>query len=277
MQKIFLLPTLVCLALATSAQAAVVNFSYTQADSTTGAGTISPFSFSGHDFTATPMPAATVFNPVPASTPIGYVGAQNVASGSANEANTAVGLLFSGTVNAISTDGWTITIPLLFVSKQTQVPDANDYTWNIAYGDSPVNGQDAVGASLRFAAWLSRDNTIDAAETPNTFQRYTQQTQSFVAGQDNFSNLDTTTAAIKDATDSGAPAGTDAAGRDLAFYFGWRDGGSLSSGAILVDTFTVGGLLNADEGSLQMVPEPSIMALVGLGGFASLLLLRRKK
>lgn len=172
MSKILLLPTLACLALATSAHAASVNFSYSQTDLTTGSGSIAPFSFSGHDFTATPI-SATVFNPGGAP-PAGFVGSINAQSGAANEANQSLGLIFSGTVTATSTDGWIIQIPLVFVPKQTQVPDVSDYTWNIAYGDSPANGVDAVGASLRFSMYFSRDTVIDAVETPDTFQRYTQ-------------------------------------------------------------------------------------------------------
>jgi len=79
-------------------------------------------------------------------------------------------------------------------------------------------------------------------------------------------NTDTTTAPIKDATDSGAPAGNDAAGRDLAFYFGWRDQGTFTPTVIMVDDFTVGGLLNPDFSTF--IPEPgSLMALAAVAAF----------
>ena len=256
---------LAMLALASS-DAAVVNFTYSQTDATTGSGAIAPFSLGGHDFTATPLPSASVFNPGGAA-PSGFVGSITGMSGNSNEGNQGLGLLWSGSVTATATDGATVQIPLVFVPKQAQSPtDVNDYTWNVTYGDSTANGVDAVGTGLRFAFYLSRDNVVDAVETPDTFQRYTQQTQNFLAGQDNLSNTDTTTTAIKDATDAGAPLGNDAAGRSLAFYWAWRDGGSLT-GSILVNDFNVGGLLMPDETTL--VPEPSTVALgiIGLVGF----------
>jgi hypothetical protein len=276
MQKLPL-ASILAVSLVASTQAGLVNFTYTQTDSTAGSGTIAPFTFMGHDFTATPL-SATVFNPNPGLTPAGFVGAQNTQAGNSDEPNTLVGLLFNGTVTATSTDGWLIDIPLLFVAKQTQAPtDTNDYNWNVAYGDSPANNDDAVtGAAIRFMFLFGRDTVIDATETPNTFQRYTQLNQSFVSGvQDSFTNTDTTTMAVKDATDSGNPAGTDAAGLPLAFYFGWRDTGSLSSGAILVDDFAVGGLLNTDETTLRQIPEPSSALLVLAS--SGLLLLRRRR
>jgi hypothetical protein len=185
-------------------------------------------------------------------------------------------LLWTGVVTATATDGATIQIPLVFATKQTQTPtDLNDYTWNVAFGDG--GGVDAVITAARFAMYLGRDTTIDNADTANTFQRYTQETKNFVAGVDTFSNLDTTTTAIKDATDpAGAPAGTDAAGRDLAFYYGWRDGGTLNAGgAILVDQFNVGGALQVNEASL-VVPEPAT-GLLMLGGLGAFVALRRRK
>jgi hypothetical protein len=262
-----------------SVQAVPVNFNYSQTDATTGAGSIAAFTLSdpGGDisFSATPMPAATVVNPGPA----GFVGSQTVAAGAANEANTAVGLAWSGSVTAVGTRGgdfFTIQIPFRFIPKQTQTPDINDYTWNLAYGDDVAGGTDTVSTSMRFAMWLSRDDLVNGAETPDTFQRYTQQNHTFVAGASSFTNTDTTTTAIKDATDpAGAPAGVDAAGRNLAFYFGWRDQGALTTGAVLVDTFTVGGLLDADVNSLRLVPEPS--SLLGLAGMAMLGLTRRRR
>lgn len=263
-------------AVATSAHAVPVNFTYSQTNSTTGSGSIAPFTFSGHDFTLTAMPPATVFNPNPASTPAGFVGAQTVATGNSNEANVAVGLLFSGTVTATSSDGFLIDIPLLFAPKQTQAPDVNDYNWTVTYGDSVSGGIDGVSSgALRFAFYFGRDDVVDGAETANTFQRYTQQNITFVVGQDSFSNTDISSGAIKDATDAGAPAGTDAAGRNLDFYYGWRDTGSLTSGAILIDDFNVGGILIADDASLRPVPEPSSALLVCAA--SSLLFLRRRR
>ena len=63
---------------------------------------------------------------------------------------------------------------------------------------------------------------------------------SFAAGStaDSFTNFDTTTAALKESIDAaGDPQGTDAQGRNLAFYYGWRDQGALSQGSVLIDTF----------------------------------------
>ena len=265
------------LLLAWTSPAAIVRFSYTQNDSTTGSGQIDPFTISapGGDinFSATPLPAATVVNPNAGLTPAGFVGAQTVAAGAGNEPNTAVGLQWTGAVTATGTRNgqtYAIQIPLRFVPKQTQAPDVNDYTWNVAYGDNAAGGVDTTSTSMRFAMWLSRDDVI-GGDTANTYQRYTQLNHTFAAGADSFTNIDTTTTPIKDATDAGDPQGTDAAGRDLAFYFGWRDQGALTTGPILVDTFTVGGLLNADEATL--VPEPSSLVAVLFGG---VLLSRRR-
>ena len=265
---------LAALSVATCANAALVDFNYSQTAASTGSGSILPFSFMGHNFTATAMPAPLVINPNP-GTPAGFVGSIDAQAGNSNETNEAVGLLWSGFVTALSTDGFLIDIPLQFVPKEIQNPDINDYTWNVVFGDSPTLGVDAVSSSLRFAMWLSRDDVINGAETPDTFQRYTQANQTFTAGEDIFTNTDTSTAPLKDATDAGAPAGVDAAGRDLAFYWGWRDQGALSSGAILVDEFTVGGLLNADEATLRQVPEPSTTLLIAMG--LSALAARRRR
>ena len=279
MKKQLVFGALALSAAAISANAATfTTFSYNQSDATTGSGTIAPFSFSGHDFTATPLPAATVFSPGTVVAPSGFVGSITAQAGSANEANQALGLLWTGVVTATATDGATIQIPLVFAPKQTQTPtDLNDYQWNITYGDSAANGIDTVITAARFAMLFSRDTTIDNVETTNTFQRYTQSTQNFVAGQDNFSNTDITTTAIKDATDpAGAPAGTDAAGRDLAFYWAWRDGGTLNAGgAILVDQYNVSGALQVNEASLT-VPEPTT-GLLMLGGLGALAAWRRRK
>jgi hypothetical protein len=257
--------------------ATFTTFSYNQSDATTGSGTIAGFTFGGHTFNSMSMPAATVFSPGTVAAPAGFVGSQTVAIGTGNEANTSVGLLWTGVVTATATDGATIQIPLVFANKQTQSPaDANDYQWNIAYGDSPANGIDTVIASARFGMWFNRDSVVDGADTSNVYQRYTQSTQNWVAGADNFTNNDTVTTAIKDATDSGAPAGTDAVGRDLQFYFGWRDGGTMNAGgAILIDQFNVSGALEVNEASL-VVPEPTtgLLMAAGLGG---LLALRRRK
>jgi hypothetical protein len=266
MRNISLASILAACAVTTCAHGAFVNFNYTQSDATTRSGSIAPFSVMGHDFTATPMPAAFVLNPNP-GTPAGFVGSIDAQAGLGNEPNEAVGLLFNGTVTASSTDGFLIDIPLVFVAAQAQAPNVNDYTWNIAYGDAPANGVDAVSSgSLRFAIWLSRDDIIDGVETTTIFQRYTQLNHTFVTGQDTFTNNDTVTAPIKDAFA--------AAARPLAFYWGWRDQGALTSGAVLVDEFTIGGLLNADESTLRPVPEPS-SALIAFAG--SLLLLCRRR
>jgi hypothetical protein len=259
------------LLLAWSAPAALVNFNYTQNDSTTGSGQIDPFTISapGGDinFSATPLPAAVVNNSNPGTTPAGFVGYQTALSGSGNETNNLTGLIWSGSVTATGTRGgetWTIQIPLRFVPKQTQTPDVSDYTWSVTYGDSTANGLDSVtSAAVRTAMWLSRDTLVDAADTANMFQRYTQDNKTFVAGADTFTNTNTFNTVIKDATDSGDPQGVDAAGRDLAFYFGWRDQGGFTSGGLAIDTFTVGGLLNADDATL--VPEPSSAVVLAAG------------
>ena len=262
------------LVVAGSARAGLVQFSYTQTDSTTGSGQISAFVAGGHNFNVTSMPLALVVNPNPGLTPTGFIGAQTAQAGATNEPNSVVGLLWSGFVTAQSTDGFLIDIQLLFVPKQTQVPDVSDYTWNVIFGDSAANGVDTISDSIRTAMWFSRDDVVDAVDTANTFQRYTQTNFTFTAGQNTFSNTNTITAAIKDAQDSGDPQGTDAVGRNLAFYWGWRDTGTISQGAFLVDDFTVGGLLNADDATIRPVPEPG-SALMLLAGSA--LTLRRRR
>jgi hypothetical protein len=241
-----------------SAHAAFVTFNYTQSDATSHFGAIAPFTLMGHDFLATPMPAASVFDPNQ-GTPAGFVGSIDAQAGLGNEPGEAVGLLFNGTVTAASTDGFLVDIPLLFVPAQAAAPNVNDYTWSIQFGDAPGTGVDATSSSLRFALWLSQDDVIDGTETATIFQRYTQLNHTFAAGQDTFTNTDTVTAPIKDAFN--------AAGRPLNFYWGWRDQGALNSGAVLVDEFTVGGLLNADEGTLRPIPEPSTTIFLCAGSF----------
>jgi len=278
--------SVVAFLLAASAKAAT--FTYTQTDATTGSGTIAPFTINdgGGDinFSAVNLPSATVVNPGPGQ----FVGRQTVASGASNENNSATGLTWSGFVTATGTRGsdiYTVQIPLKFVPKVTQTPDVDDYTWSVAFGDNSVGGQDTTSSvNPRFAMWFSRDDVVDAIETPDTFQRYTQQTHAFIAGQDNFTNTNLTVTTgtppvdlINDATDPvGAPAGVDAAGRNLAFYFGWRDQGTVVNPAFTVDTFTVGGLLNPDTSTLtlQPVPEPGI---IGLAGIAMLGMIRRRR
>jgi hypothetical protein len=132
--------------------------------------------------------------------------------------------------------------------------------------------------------WFNRDDVADAnTQTPNTFQRYTQQNNQFVTGQDTFTNTDLSSTTgtppvviIKDATDSGDPQGTDAAGRNLAFYFGWRDQGTLTPQVVLIDNFSVGGLLNPDLTTINPpVPEPtSMLVLAAVGGLG---LIRRRR
>jgi hypothetical protein len=266
------------------APAALVTFSYNQTDSVAGSGTISAFSYDDGggpiNFAAMPMPSPTLLNPAPGLTPAGFVGAQTVQTGNSNEGNVAVGLLWSGSVTAIGTRGadvFSIQIPLLFVPKQVQSPsDTHDYTWSVVHGDGGPGVDDVSGTGFRFAMYFGRDTTADGAETADTFQRYTQQTLAFTAGVlDSFTNTHTSSGALKDATDSGAPAGTDAAGRDLAFYWAWRDGGTLPANtAMLVNDFSVGGLLNADESTLTLIPEPAspLLALA-----AAALFVRRRR
>src|SRR5688572_14447861 len=135
------------LALSASAPAAIVQFTYTQTDSTTGSGSIPSFVAGGKTFNITAMPSATVVNSNPGATPAGFVGAQTVASGISNEPNTAVGLTWNGIVTAASADGFLIDIRLAFVPKQTQTPtDVSDYTWTVVYGDSAANSVDTITA-----------------------------------------------------------------------------------------------------------------------------------
>jgi hypothetical protein len=268
---------LIVLLLACAAQAQVTTFSYSQTDATTGSGTIAGFVYDNGGgpitFGPTPMPSAVVINPGTGA----FVGKQTVSAGNSNEGNVMPGIVWSGSVTATGTRGsdvYTIQIPLKFAPKVTQSPDTNDYTWRVIFGDDPAGGNDVVStASPRFMMLYSRDEVVDATETPNTFQRYTQQNNAFVVGPDSIINTDTTTTAIKDATDSGNPAGTDAAGRDLAFYFGWRDAGTFAPQVIFVDDMTVGGILNADPTTL--VPEPG--SLMALAGVAVVGLIRRRR
>ena|SRR5436190_3019812 len=271
------------LLLTCAAQAQVsTTFSYSQTTATSGSGTIAGFTYDNGGgpitFSATPMPSALVSNPGTGT----FVGKQTVAGGASNEPNSMPGLIWTGSVTATGTRGsdiYTIQIPLKFVPKVTQTPtDTNDYTWRVIFGDDPAGGNDVVStASPRFEMLYSRDEIVDAIETPNTFQRYTQQNNAFVAGLDSIVNTDTTTAPIKDANDAGAPAGNDAVGRDLAFYFGWRDQGTFTPQVIMVDDMTVGGLLNPDVTTLSGpgVPEPtSLVVLAAAGGLG---LIRRRR
>jgi hypothetical protein len=281
MNKRLILGVLALTAAAASNRAATLtSFTYNQDSATVGSGTIAAFSYSGHDFPAMAMPAATVISPGSVAAPAGFVGSMTAQSLGSNEPNSAVGLLWTGTLTATATDGATIQIPLVFAPKQTQSPDASDYQWSITFGDSPANGVDTAFSTAipRFAMYFSRDTTIDNADTANTFQRYTQlNTQNFALGAtESYVNTQTTTTAIKDAMDGGDPQGTDAVGRDLAFYYGWRDGGTINAGgAVLVDQFNVSGLLNVNEASL-VVPEPATTALV-IGGLGAIIAIRRRK
>ena len=262
---------------AAAVQAQSTTFTYTQTDATTGSGTIAGFVYDNGGgpitFAPTPMPSALVINPGTGS----YMGKQTVSAGNSNEGNVMPGIVWSGSVTATGTRGsdvYTIQIPLKFAPKVTQSPDSNDYQWKVIFGDDAAGGNDVVStASPRFMMLFSRDDVVDATETPNTFQRYTQQNNAFVAGQDVITNLDTTTTAIKDATDSGNPAGVDAAGRDLAFYFGWRDAGTFTPQVIFVDDMTVSGIINADPTTL--VPEPTSFAV--LAAVAGIGLIRRRR
>src|SRR5438132_587225 len=120
MKKQLVLGVLAVGAAAISARAATfTSFTYNQSDATTGSGTIAGFTFNGHTFNSMAMPAATVFSPGTVAAPAGFVGSQTVASGSGNEANSSVGLLWTGVVTATATDGATIQIPLVFAAKQT--------------------------------------------------------------------------------------------------------------------------------------------------------------
>ena len=145
----------------------------------------------------------------------------------------------------------------------------------MSYGDDAAGGTDVVSTvSPPFGMWLSRDDVVDNLDTPNVYQRYTQlNNQVFGAGQSTFTNTDTVTTAIKDAMDSGDPQGTDAVGRNLAFYFGWRDQGTFTPQVILVDDFKVGGLLNPDM--TTFIPEPA--SLLGLSAVTLLGLMRRRR
>jgi len=264
----------------TSQAATLTSFTYNQDSSTVGSGTIGAFSYSGHDFPAMAMPSATVISPGTVVAPAGFVGSMTAQALGSNEPNSAVGLLWTGTVTATATDGATIQIPLVFAPKQTQTPtDTSDYQWSITFGDSPANGIDTAITAPRFAMYFSRDTVADVTDTANMFQRYTQlNTQNFAAGTaESYINTQTTTTAIKDAADpAGAPAGTDAEGRGLAFYYGWRDGGTLNNGgAFLVDQFNVSGLLNVNEASL-VVPEPTT-TLLAIGGLGAIIAIRRRK
>jgi len=261
-------------------------FSYSQTNATTGSGTIAGFTYDPGGgpitFAPTPMPSASVSNPASGQ----FIGKQTVQGGASNEPNSMPGLLWSGSVTATGTRGsdiYTIQIPLKFVGKVTQAPtDTSDYTWDLTFGDDAAGGNDIVSTvSPRFMMLFSRDEVADAIETPNTFQRYTQQNNAFTTGQNTFTNTDTTTTAVKDAVDpAGVPLGTDAQGRDLAFYFGWRDQGTLAAGSsqtYFVDDMTVGGLLNADPTTLNGpgVPEPTSFAV--LAAVAGLGLIRRRR
>jgi hypothetical protein len=281
MNKRLILGVLALTAAATSNRAATLtSFTYNQSDATTGSGAIAGFSYSGHNFPAMAMPSAAVISPGAIAAPAGFVGSMTAQALGSNEPNSSVGLLWTGTITATATDGATIQIPLVFAPKQTQTPtDTSDYQWSVTFGDSPANGIDTASTAPRFAMYFSRDTVIDATDTANMFQRYTQlNTQNFTLGTtESYVNTQTSTAAIKDAADpAGAPAGTDAEGRDLAFYYGWRDGGALNAGgAFLVDQFNVSGLLNVNEASL-VVPEPTTTALV-IGGLGAIIALRRRK
>jgi len=268
---------------ACAAQAQVsTTFTYTQTDATTGAGTISGFTVPTSSgpivFAPTPMPSAVVVNP---GTGI-YVGRQTVAAGASNEANVIPGLTWSGSVTATGTRGseiFTVQIPLKFAAKVIQGPDSNDYNWNVIFGDdATTNDVVSTTQAPRFMMLFSRDTVDDTpdAETANTFQRYTQQNNAFTTGPNSFTNTDTTTTAIKDAMDGGDPQGTDAVGRDLAFYFGWRDQGAFAAGSptvFVVDDMKVGGLLMPDY--TTFIPEPG--SLMALAGVAVIGLIRRRR
>jgi hypothetical protein len=69
---------------------------------------------------------------------------------------------------------------------------------------------------------------------------------------------------------------TAAIGQALEFGFGGRDNGTLTGGPVLIDNFHVEGLLEFDEGSVQLIPEAGTFSLLGLSG-ASMVFFRRRK
>ena len=71
--------------------------------------------------------------------------------------------------------------------------------------------------------------------------------------------------------------GTDAEGRALEFNFGWRDQGALNTGAVLVDNFTIGGLLNPDPSSLTPTPEPTALGALAAVALAAGCVRRRRR
>jgi hypothetical protein len=272
-------------------QAAVTPFTYTQTDKNTGSGTIGAFTANGINFTATPMPAATVNDPGGGATPAGYVGsmtayAQPGADNTYNGAN-AVSVSWSGTVNAFGTDGvnnYFVPISLTFLpfaqnSGMAGVGSAvagSDYGWLVNYGDDPGAGVDTISTNTptnhpRTAAYFGIEPFPD-------YQRWTQTNNTFTTGQQLFSNSVTRdgTNPIRDADDpsAGAPTPPSASGRPLAFAWAWRDQGALTQGSILVNDIRFDGYFWVDESAIVLVPEPGTVALLSLG---TLCLLRRKR
>ena len=283
------------LASTVAAPAALTTFSYTQTDNVTGAGTIAapaPTNFGGVTITwgATAMPAASVRDPAGAGA-AGAVGGWDAEEG--NNGGNGRDLAIYWNASTLTTSAASVAEPLsvnlsgsgddgntysasltLVFFGDNVLPDEhiagwgnNDYRWSVDYGD--VLGSNPEG-SPRTGMWLSPTFALTVG---GRAQRYTQNSAALTGI---LTNTDTSSGAEKDAFDqNGNTTATAAIGQPLEFGFGWRDNGSLTGGPVLIDSFQVEGILEFDEGTIALIPEPGTFSLLGLAGVA--LFFRRRR
>ena len=256
----------------------MTTFDYTQIDSSTGSGTIAAPAASILNgvtitWTETQMPQASVRDPSGSGSPGGAVGGFNTQVGNNGGNGQDVAIYWNSspltTIGASTaepirvdilgsgSDGhtYTVSVPLVFFGDNV-LPDenfpgwgTNDYRWSLDYGD--ILGTNPQG-SPRTAMWLSPTFALTEGGRQ---QRYTQNS---AALSGILTNTDTSSGAEKDAFDqNGNTSATAAIGQPLEFGFGWRDNGSLTGGPVLVDNFSVQGLLEFDETSITRVTPPS--------------------
>ena len=232
------------LCLAGASQATIIDFTYTQTDASTGAGTISGdidassvgatgvLTFSGVLPVATLNQKDTTTVPVPA----GMVGFMNPGGSDANPgANTGLHLGWTGSVTLSATEGTTTYL----VDVPLRVPATGQpysYQYKLTDDNSGAGGtNDAVNIHAteikKVAGWIGENNNG---------HRHTGNTVPWAAGTENFT------------TSQNFTTGVDAQGDLLGITVGNRgpDEGTLT-GVVFADEVTFSGKLDSDDNTLR--------------------------